>query len=215
MRSLIIASLMLFMSMPLMASTWELVRKDEQRNIRVYLRDVPQSSYKSFYAVTHVKTSLGAVVATLSDVPAMPEWIARMTTVKLLRRNADSELWVHARYRLPYPFLEREAVLQSSLQQDPITKTVIITTRSVPGFIVAGKNRVRLLNMHSTWKISPEKEGLVRIEFWGEGEPGGYVPPILFNYNLPDEPVQTLRNLRKMLTREKYRTKRLHYIREG
>jgi hypothetical protein len=214
-RSLIIASLMLFMSMPLMASTWELVRKDEQRNIRVYLRDVPQSSYKSFYAVTHVKTSLGAVVATLSDVPAMPEWIARMTTVKLLRRNADSELWVHARYRLPYPFLEREAVLQSSLQQDPITKTVIITTRSVPGFIVAGKNRVRLLNMHSTWKISPEKEGLVRIEFWGEGEPGGYVPPILFNYNLPDEPVQTLRNLRKMLTREKYRTKRLHYIREG
>jgi uncharacterized membrane protein len=214
-RRLLAYSLIFFMTLPMQVTAWELSRNDGERGIRVYLRDNPASSYKSFYAVTHVKNTMGAVVAVLSDVPAMPEWIARMKSVKLLRRNANKELWVHARYQLPYPFLERETVLQSSLQQDPITKTVIITTRSVPGFIVAGKNRVRLLNMHSTWKISPEKEGLVRIEFWGEGEPGGYVPPILFNYNLPDEPVQTLRNLRKMLTREKYRTKRLHYIREG
>ena len=89
------------------------LRRDEARDIRVYLRDVPNSSYKSFYAVTQVKTRLTTVVAVLSDVTAMPEWIARMKSVKLLQRTADSELWVHARYRLPYPFLEREAVLQS------------------------------------------------------------------------------------------------------
>jgi hypothetical protein len=41
------------------------------------------------------------------------------------------------------------------------------------------------------------------------------VPSILFNYNLPDEPVQTLRNLRKMLTREKYQNRQLSYIRES
>lgn len=215
MRVFIAAMLLLFLSIPVPGSAWELARDDSQRDIRVYLRDVPKSSYKSFYAVTHVKSTMSAVVAMLSDVPAMPEWIARMKTVKLLRRNADSELWVHARYRLPYPFLEREAVLHSFLRQDPATKIVTITTRSVPGFVAAENDRVRLINMHSTWKLTPEKGGMVRIEFWGEGEPGGYVPPILFNYNLPDEPVQTLRNLRKMLMREKYRTKQLHYIREG
>ncbi|HEX4938921.1 MAG TPA: hypothetical protein VFX11_09615 [Candidatus Kapabacteria bacterium] len=214
MRGLVAAFLLILVSLPLRAETWELARSDETRNIRVYLRDVPHSSYKSFYAVTQVRTRLSSVVAVLSDVPAMPEWIARMKAVKLLRRNADSELWVHARYRLPYPFLEREAVLYSVMKQDPRTKVVTITTRSVPGFVRPQKDRLRLINMHSTWKLTPEKNGDVRIEFWGQGEPGGYVPPLLFNYNLPDEPVQTLRNLRQMLTRDKYQKRELHYIRE-
>jgi len=55
---------------------------------------------------------------------------------------------------------------------------------------------------------------VVRIEMWGQGEPGGYMPPLLFNYNLPDEPAQTLRHLRQMLMREKYRNKTLSYIHE-
>lgn len=214
MRQWLVACVLVLMSLPAMASTWVLARNDTQRDIRVYLREVPQSSYKSFYAVTHVKSSLSAVVAMLSDVQAMPEWIARMTTAKLLLRTADRELWVHARYRLPYPFLEREAVLHSQLKQDKITKVVTITTRSVAGLIPAQKERVRLINMHSTWRLTPEKSGMVRVEFWGEGEPGGYIPPLLFNYNLPDEPVQTLRNLRQMLTRDKYKNRELHYIRE-
>lgn len=215
MRGLVVALLLLLVSLPLPAAAWDLVRNDDARNIRVYLRDVPHSSYKSFYAVTLAKTRLTTVVAVLSDVNAMPEWIARMKGVTLLRRNADRELWVHARYRLPYPFLEREAVLYSLMKQDPRTKVVTITTRSVPGFVGPQKDRLRLINMHSTWKLTPEKNGYVRIEFWGQGEPGGYVPPLLFNYNLPDEPVQTLRNLRQMLTRDKYQKRELDYIREG
>lgn len=215
MRVFIIASLLFSMLLPAPAAAWDLARNDTERDIRVYVRAVPHSSYKSFYAVTRVKTPLGSVVAVLSDVPAMPEWIARMRSVKLLRRSADSELWVHARFRLPYPFLEREAVLHSSLQQDAQSRVVTIVTRSVPGFVPPSKARVRLLKMHSTWKLTPEKNGLVRIEFWGEGEPGGYVPPLLFNYNLPDEPALTLRHLRQMLTREKYRQRTFDYIRES
>lgn len=213
-RGVIVACLLLFMPLPVLAGACELSRNDTERDIRVYLRTEPRSSYKSFYAITRVNNRLGSVVAVLSDVPAMPEWIARMRGVTLLRRNADSELWVHARYRLPYPFLEREAVLHSVLVQDPHTHVVTITTHSVPGFVPHRKDRLRLADMHSTWKLTPEKNGVVRIEFWGEGEPGGYVPPLLFNYNLPDEPVQTLRNLRKMLMRDKYLTQQLHYIRE-
>lgn len=213
-RAILVACLLFSMSLPAIAEAWDLSRTDTDRDIRVYVRAVPNSSYKSFYAVTRVKTGLGSVVAVLSDVPAMPQWIARMRGVKLLRRNADNELWVHASYRLPYPFLEREAVLHSVLVQDPYSRVVTITTRSVPGFIAHRKDRLRLVNMHSIWKLTPEKNGSVRVEFWGDGQPGGYVPPLLFNYNLPDEPLQTLRNLRQMLVREKYQKQQLHYIRE-
>lgn len=213
MRRILALLVLLSVVAPWAAADWQLARVDEARNIRVYLREVPNSSYKTFYAVTRVKASLSSVVAVLSDVPAMPQWIARMQSARLLKREADREIWVHGVYRLPYPFLEREAVLHSSLKQDK-NGVVEVATRAEKGFVPAHPKRVRLTNMHSTWRLTPEKYGMVRIELWGQGDPGGYIPPLLFNYNLPDEPAQTLRNLRQMLTREKYRDKTLGYIRE-
>lgn len=206
-------ALLLAFALPARAEQWTLARTDEVRDIRVYLRDTPGSSYKRFYATTRVPASLSTVVAALSDVSAMPEWIARMKSARLLRRDANREVWIHSVYRLPYPFLEREAVLHAVLRQDK-SGAVEIVTRAEPGFVPANPRRVRLGDMHSVWRLTPEKNGVVKIELWGEGAPGGYVPHLLFNYNLPDEPQQTLRNLRQMLLREKYRSKTLDYIRE-
>lgn len=192
---------------------WQLVRSDTARDIRVYLRDVPGSSYKSFYATTRTKAGLASVVAVLTDVQALPEWIARLKSARLIKREGDQQLWVHSVYGLPYPFLEREAVLHSALSQDK-SGVVEIVTRAERGAIAASPNRVRLTNMHGVWRLTAETGGTVKIEMWGRGEPGGYMPPLLFNYNLPDEPLQTLRNLRQMLTREKYKEKNLKFIGE-
>lgn len=195
------------------ADDWTLARRDDARDIRVYVRPTPGSTYKRFYATTRVQARLSTVVAALSDVPALPEWVSRMTSARLLRREANRDIWFHSVYRLPYPFVEREAVMHSTLRQDP-GGVVEIQTRAEPGLIPPNPKRVRLLGMHSLWRLTPEKNGVVKIELWGEGNPGGYVPHLLFNYNLPDEPAQTLRNLRQMLTRDKYRVRKLEYVRE-
>ncbi|HEX6591938.1 MAG TPA: START domain-containing protein [Moraxellaceae bacterium] len=214
MRGWLAAALLVLGTQAVAAADWQLARHDRERDIRIYLRDTPGSSYQNFYAVTRVKTRLSSVVAVLSDVPAMPEWIARVKSARLLRREADRDIWVQSIYKLPYPFLEREAVLHSSLRQEK-SGTVEVVTKAEKGFITDNpKKRVRLLNMQSTWRLTPEKDGMVKIEMWGQGDPGGYVPPVLFNYNLPDEPAQTLKHLRQMLTREKYQNKTLGYIRE-
>lgn len=196
------------------ADDWALARRDDPRDIRVYVRPMPGSTYKRFYATTRVQARLSTVVAALSDVTAMPEWIARMRSAQLLRRDANREVWVHTVYRLPYPFLEREAVLHSTLRQDN-SGVVEVSTRAEPGMVPPHPRRVRLLNLQSLWRLTPERNGTVKIELWGEGDPGGYVPHLLFNYNLPDEPAQTLRNLRHLLSREKYRTRTLDYLRDS
>jgi hypothetical protein len=195
------------------AEEWQLVRRDEARDIRAYLRDVPGTAYKGFYATTRVKASLSSIVAVLSDVPAMPEWVARMRAARMLKRDANREVWVHGVYQLPYPFVEREAVLHATLSQKK-SGVVEVVTHAVGGMVGRHPKRVRLTNMHSIWRLTPERGGVVKIELWGQGDPGGYVPPLIFNYNLPDEPMQTLRNLRQMLIREKYLRKTLPYIRE-
>jgi hypothetical protein len=192
---------------------WQLAKQDSARDIRVYLRDIPGTSYKGFYATTRVRAGLSNVVAVLSDVHALPEWIARLKSAKLIRREANREVWIHSVYQLPYPFLEREAVLHSVLKQDK-NGVVEVITRAESFKLQRHPKRVRLTNIKSIWRLTPERSGKVKVEMWGQGEPGGYIPPLLFNYNLPDEPLQTLRNLRQMLLREKYQEKSLDYIRD-
>ncbi|HET8729802.1 MAG TPA: START domain-containing protein [Moraxellaceae bacterium] len=196
------------------ADEWSLARRDDARDIRVYVRPMPGSTYKRFYAITRVQARLSTVVSALSDVSAMPEWIARMRSAQVVRREANREIWVHTIYRLPYPFLEREAVLHSTLHQDS-TGVVEVSTRAEPGMVPPHPHRVRLLNLRSLWRLTPESNGMVKIELWGEGDPGGYVPHLLFNYNLPDEPAQTLRNFRHLLPREKYRTRTLDFLHDA
>lgn len=196
-----------------LAGDWRLERRDNARDISVYTRKIPGTSYNTFYAVMRVNARLAGIVAVLSDVQAMPEWLARMKSAKLIKREGDSDIWLHTVYKLPYPFIEREGVMRATLKQDQ-TGVVEIVTRAEKGFVSTNPKRIRLTNMQSTWRLTPEKNGVVKIEMWGQGDPGGYLPPMLFNYNLPDESVQTLKLLRQMLAREKYRQKQLRYIRE-
>ena len=186
------------------AGEWQLSRHDVARNITVYVRDVPGSSYHGFYAVTRVRASMSGMLSVLADVPAMPEWIVRMSQARLLKRDADREAWIYGRYRMPYPFLDREAVLHSQISRDENTGTVVVTSRAVAGLVPPSARTVRLTRMESTWRLTPLADGMLQVELWGQGDPGGYVPPVLFNYNLPDEPAQTFRNLRHMLARDKY-----------
>lgn len=212
-RQVFIPLFLICLSSVAFAGDWQLERRDEARDISVYSRKSAATSYNSFYAVTRVNARLASIVAVLSDVPAMPEWLARMKSAKLIKREGNSDIWLHSVYKLPYPFIEREGVMRASLRQHK-SGVVEIVTRAEKGLVSTNPKRVRLTNMQSTWRLTPEKNGIVKIELWGQGDPGGYVPPVLFNYNLPDEPAQTLKLLRQMLTRDKYRQKRLSYIRE-
>lgn len=184
------------------AAGWQMVRDDPERHIQVYVRGEASQPYHAVYALTDLQAPTSAVVAVLEDVPAAPEWIARVSASRVLRQQGD-ERWVYSNYHLPYPFQPRDAVLHSQLSRDA-AGVVTLDTRAVSDMVEPRPGHVRLTDFHSTWKVTPEPGGHVRVELWGEGSPGGYIPSWLFNYSLPDEPVQTLRNLRRMVQRPRY-----------
>jgi hypothetical protein len=190
------------------ADNWDLVRDDASRKIKVYTRpQAVDNGYDEFRAEMQVPQPLETVVAVLRDVPAWPEWIARIRKVKRLRHDGDS-LWVYVIYKLPYPFKERDTVLQSVLRREASGAVVIrsVAVRNPP-LPEQDSRRVHLYDLESTWRLTPLPGGGTRIELSGRGEPGGYMPSLIFNYNLPDEPQQTLRLLRVMAEREKYAVK--------
>lgn len=200
--ALFLSSLLVFQTAT--AADWKLVRQDHARDIRVYVRSVDNSPYHAFYAITRSKAHPKTVMAVLSDVPAMPEWIARLKKTRVLKRKADSDVWVHNIYKMPYPFHDREALLHSQLVRLKNGSTEIIT-RAEKGTLPASRN-IRLYDVQSTWRITPEVDGS-KIEWWGQGDPSGYMLPALFNYSLPNEPERAIKLLHQMLKRDKYQHK--------
>lgn len=184
------------------ADDWQLRREDGIRSIRVYLRDRAGSPYHEVYAVTRMPGSVKRVEAVLGDFPAMPDWAPHLISARLLRQQGN-EAWIHVRYHLPYPFRQRDAVIRSrrSLSEEG---AVSIRSDAVPGLVPATPDSIRLEHLQNTWRITPLPSGEVKIELWATAEPGGLVPAVLFNYNLAEDSLQSLRQLRRMLQRPKY-----------
>ena len=205
MRVLSFVILSLLMQVSYAQPEWELSKEDTQRNIQVFTSSQEDSSYHQFKAVTLVPQNPQTVLAVLSDIPAWPQWLARIKQVKVLKKEKDRS-WVYVVYKLPYPFVERDMVVYNQVQS-LATGQIIIKTQALNNYPMAVESdvkRVRLTNFKSTWQLSPLAKSGTKVELWGSGDPEGFVPALIFNYNLPDEPLQSLRQLRKMLLRDKY-----------
>lgn len=205
MRVLSFFILSLLMQVSYAQPEWKLSKEDTQRSIQVFTSSQEDSSYHQFKAVTLVPQNPQTVLAVLSDIPAWPQWLARIKQVKVLKKEKDRS-WVYVVYKLPYPFIERDMVVYNQVQS-LATGQIIIKTQALNNYPMAVENdvkRVRLTNFKSTWQLSPLAKSGTKVELWGSGDPEGFVPALIFNYNLPDEPLQSLRQLRKMLLRDKY-----------
>ena len=205
MRLLSFAILSMLMQISYAQPDWQLSKQDTQRNIQVFTSSQEDSSYHQFKAVTVVPQNPQTVLAVLSDIPAWPQWLARIKQVKVLKKEKNRS-WVYVVYKLPYPFVERDMVVYNYVQTlktgQLLTKTQALS--NYPVTIESGIKRVRLTNFSSTWLLTPLAKSGTKIELWGSGDPEGFVPALMFNFNLPDEPLQSLRQLRKMLLRDKY-----------
>lgn len=200
MRALLLV-FMAMLSLHAQASDWSLKKSDLERDIRVYQRAHSSSAFDDIYAVTVLEGQPARIEAILTDASAMPEWLARVTQAKVISRKSDAAI-IYLRYTLPYPFRPRDAVLQS--RRVNVDGAVLIEAEAIAKKYPLQKDVVRMLGAKSRWKVSAVDEQRVKVELWGSGEPGGFIPAMLYNYNLADDAVQTLKQLRRMALREKY-----------
>lgn len=183
---------------------WRLQRQEPARQIRVYLHDRPGAQYRDVYAVTTMPGTPAGIESVLSDVAALPQWAARVREARLIKRQGNLA-WTYIEYRLPYPFKPRDVVVKSERTLNGAT--VSIRSQAVRGYAREIPGKIRLYAVQSSWRLTPQADGQVKIELWGSAEPGGLVPAVVYNYNLADDALQTLRQLRRMSVREKYQDK--------
>ena len=204
------------------AGDWELVKKDEANDILVYYRTL-ESGNVEFRGITHLRTSLSGFIALLQDFETLPEWAYRTDKVVTLRQTSKTEAYVYTIHTMPWPFMPRDSVLFSHIDQNPQTLAVTVKGHAVPDYIPLNDHYVRISSGESFWQLTPIGDSTLEVVFQGYGEPGGSFSESVFTtaifrslvkFYLWKLPYKTLKRMRHHIQSEKYQKKRFNFIQE-
>lgn len=210
--SLAVIGVALVVSPSSAAAQWKQAKSGD--GVTVYTRVVGDSSLKEFKAVTQVKARLAAVVALIDDLDNYRSWFADCKEARTLKRVSPTESYTYFVNRAPFPVSDRDMVLHIQMTQDLATRVINVKLTGEPGYFPTQSGRVRVPKLHGSWRLSPGADGTVLVQYQVHSEPGGSVPDFMANNAVADGPFKTMKNLRKAVQLEKYRTAHPSFIKE-
>ena len=194
------------------AGKWEL--KKDKKDIKVYVRDSPDSPIKQLKMKFTVEASMSAIVLLLQDVAAIPDWVYKCPEAYHLKKINNSEEIYYNRMDFPWPLDDRDLIVKNTMVQDPVTKAVRSESFNAPTYIPKKEGIIRIPKLHLWWEFTPRGNRIVDVEYFLSSDPGGLIPAWMINLAIDQGPTQTIKEFRKILKQPKYRDARLDFISE-
>ncbi len=191
---------------------WKLIKNGN--GILVYTKKHNESHIKMVKTIMYLHTSLSSVVTLIDDTPNHLNWVYANKTSKVLKRIDKSTTVCYGQTDLPWPVSDRDFIALVHISQDSITKEVDIISESKPDYIKETEDYIRLKNFRAVWRLTPEIEGLVRVEYELYIDPGGNIPTWLINMTIAKGPYKTMRNMQMEILLYKYKNATIPYISE-
>lgn len=183
-------------------SAWKLIK--EKDGIKIYSRSIEGSSINEIKATFNVKTSMNGLMALLSDVPGFKDWVYRCGEVEELKQTNKYENYYYQRTLVPWPVNDRDLIVYSLWKQDSITKIIQIHGKSMPDFIPEKEGVVRIRYFYNSWKLTPIRNGIVRVDYQISVNPAGIIPAWLANLTITEGPYQTCKSIISEIKKAKY-----------
>lgn len=202
----------LFITASLAADDWKYAKSADE--VVAYTRAVSTSKFKEYKVETVIEASLTQVVAVLMNVHDLPQWVDRCAEAKVLKELSPTESIVRTITASPFPLKNREAIAYGKLTQDPHSKIVTMISIGRPDFSPANSKFERVKEVRGRWVLTPKPNGKIHVQMTGHTDPGGIIPAAIANYFVVMIPLNTVKNLRNQVKKEKYAQAKLKYIRE-
>jgi hypothetical protein len=206
MRLLIVLLLSTFFTFTAQAETsaWELEKEDEDIKLKVFTREIDGSNLKEFKGEMLVETEMTTLAALLLDGQSAPKWMHQCEKFEVVEQIDPLSAVVYFINGAPWPVSDRDAVISSSMSQDPETLVVTINVTALPDRLPEDDDYVRIPRMAGFWSFTPADNGQILVRYQVHAEPGGSLPDWLANSVVVDTPYHTMSNMTEMLKKEKY-----------
>lgn len=174
---------------------WQFVK--EKDGIRLYVRQEPNTSFKSFYGVTDFRGDFNKVCSLVGDPRNLDWWGEDVKNIRVLAYEKDKLIRYYFVYDVPWPFTDRDLVAEVHLTKDTITGTKTVFSKQLLNVVPQNAEMVRVTDFWQKWTIRPLKNGMVHVVLEGFIDPAGDVPAWLYNMVIIDIPVRLLKDIRK------------------
>ena len=178
-------------------SPWKLRVKED--GITVYTRKVEGSPILQFKSDMIVNAPLDKVVRFFENEKIIPQWFHQCTRAELLETNGSDQKVLYFVVHLPWPVTERDSVFRRVRTTDRSTGTVTFFATALPERLPVAKGKIRVQALDSTWKFTPLAGDRTEVYFDQHSDPGGFIPPFIVNKLVVDMPLNSFRNMRKMI----------------
>ena len=120
---------------------WTLKR--DRDGIKVYTRSIEGSEHKAVRAEMIVQASINALVGLTMDTSPCPKWAALCKRAEIVRKESETEYYVHTFNDLPWPVKDRDVVAKVTWSADA-QGSISMAAKLVSGLVPEKKKVVRL-----------------------------------------------------------------------
>jgi hypothetical protein len=172
---------------------WKL--KKEEAGIKVFTRDIPQSSVVAYKITTEVHAPLESVFDQVVDFHENKKYLKTVKHIHVLERHSGDYILVHLVFDMPWPFDDRDIVNKMIIHQEED----LITLNSTPAkdILEPSENTVRLKEFHETWKLKKMDDGKTSLHLEGHADPNVIFPGWIINLFVVEEPYSLIEGIRK------------------
>ena len=205
-RVLLVLLLTHFIAADLSASvnSWTLVKK--RGTIHVYERRIDHSPMKEVRVTGTTICKLSELVAALEDIEEHTSWVLNIGESRFVERESTGVFTYYVLINMPFPVKDRDAILRYRRSQDVDSKIVDIYTGIGSATIAQKKGTVRIEQYESRYRLVPQADNTVFLEYTLTVDPGGSIPAWVMNMASSKGPFETIQALFRLVESGKYST---------
>lgn len=187
------------------AADWEVIA--ERDGIVASRRMVEGRQLPQLRAQGDVEGTPQEVLAVLLDVPGYRQWVPDCAEATTLRQTGAWRSLIYTRTDLPWPVLDREAVIEQQVifVRAPALLKVVFQAVAAPD-IARARGTIRTNFAEGSYTIEALDGNRSRVTYLVDADPGGAIPAWLIRMQSRRNPLETLAGLRQRLqeTRGQY-----------
>lgn len=200
------------------SNRWEL--EIDKGGVQVYSLKSPGHYMTQFKSVIKGKYTLNQLSAMLlldnDSLENCKKWIPNCIGDEVIERYSEEKQGDTILWTLDMaPFTNREFLIRSYAQQDPVTKVVAIDVLSATNKIPRNDCCFRIVQIHNRWQFTPLDNGEVEIELIQDAKMDGFFPDFLINLGNAEEAFNMFHDqLAGFADKDKYRNANIGFIQE-
>ena len=199
MLKLICAFLVTFLTCLFAWGQKDCVLKKDEDSIKVFTCAAEQTRFKTIRATFTVNAELSRLAAFVLDIENYVNWQYNTIQSRTIKKINEQEIIFYTEIAAPWPVSNRDMVTRLRITQDPSTKIVTITTKSVAGLVPPKGNTVRVPMLQATWTVVPVSSSRLEVDYVIQIDPGGSVPAWMINLVAAQAPYNSFINLKEKI----------------